>query len=92
VARSSNCKASDSGRTRCITEPVFSAGGVVEPPPGWLKALQAMCHARGMVLIVDEEQTGLGKLGQIFGFEAEGIVPDIITIARTLEVASASLP
>jgi 2,2-dialkylglycine decarboxylase (pyruvate) len=65
-----------------ITEPLFSAGGVVEPPPGWLKALQEMCHQRHMLLIVDEEQTGLGKLGQMFGFQAEGIVPDIVTIAK----------
>jgi 2,2-dialkylglycine decarboxylase (pyruvate) len=65
-----------------ITEPLFSAGGVVEPPPGWLKQLQAMCHERNMLLIVDEEQTGLGKLGTMFGFERDGIVPDIVTIAK----------
>ena len=41
-----------------------------------------MCHQRNMLLIVDEEQTGLGKLGQMFGFESEGIVPDIITVAK----------
>ncbi len=65
-----------------ITEPLFSAGGVIEPPPGWLKRLREMCRARGMLLIVDEEQTGLGKLGQMFGFESEGIVPDIVTVAK----------
>jgi len=67
-----------------ITEPLFSAGGVVEPPPGWLKRLHEMCKARGMLLIVDEEQTGLGKLGRMFGFETEGVVPDIITLAKHL--------
>jgi 2,2-dialkylglycine decarboxylase (pyruvate) len=67
-----------------ITEPLFSAGGVVEPPPGWLRRLHEMCKARGMLLIVDEEQTGLGKLGRMFGFETEGIVPDIITLAKHL--------
>jgi 2,2-dialkylglycine decarboxylase (pyruvate) len=67
-----------------ITEPLFSAGGVVEPPPGWLRRLHEMCKARGMLLIVDEEQTGLGKLGRMFGFESEGIVPDIITMAKHL--------
>lgn len=65
-----------------ITEPLFSAGGVIEPPPGWLARLREMAHARGMLLIVDEEQTGLGKLGSMFGFESEGIVPDIVTIAK----------
>ena len=60
-----------------MTEPLFSAGGVIEPPPGWLKRLQELCHERGMLLILDEEQTGLGKLGTMFAFEAEGVVPDI---------------
>jgi 2,2-dialkylglycine decarboxylase (pyruvate) len=65
-----------------ITEPLFSAGGVVEPPPGWLRRLAYLCRERGMLLILDEEQTGLGKLGTLFGFEAEGVVPDIVTIAK----------
>ena len=65
-----------------ITEPLFSAGGVIEPPPGWLKALEEMCHARGMLLILDEEQTGLGKLGAMFGFERDEVVPDIVTVAK----------
>ena len=67
-----------------ITEPLFSAGGVIEPPPGWLKRLKEMCGERGMLLIVDEEQTGLGKLGAMFGFERDGIVPDIVTVAKHL--------
>jgi len=67
-----------------ITEPLFSAGGVVEPPPGWLRELQRLCRERGMLLILDEEQTGLGKLGQMFAFESEGIVPDIVTVAKHL--------
>jgi 2,2-dialkylglycine decarboxylase (pyruvate) len=65
-----------------ITEPLFSAGGVIEPPPGWLRRLKELCVERGMLLIVDEEQTGLGKLGAMFGFERDGIVPDIITVAK----------
>lgn len=65
-----------------ITEPPFSAGGVVEPPPGWLKALQEMVHARHTLLIIDEEQAGLGKLGDMFGLQRDGIVPDIVTVAN----------
>ena len=65
-----------------ITEPLFSAGGVIEPPPGWLKRLQEMCHQRGMLLILDEEQTGLGKLGTMFACDSEGVVPDMITVAK----------
>src|SRR4029077_15848957 len=65
-----------------LTEPLFSAGGVIEPPPGWLKRLRELCDARGMLLILDEEQTGLGKLGTMFACESEGVVPDIITVAK----------
>ncbi|MCY3567934.1 MAG: aspartate aminotransferase family protein [Chloroflexi bacterium] len=65
-----------------LTEPLFSAGGVIEPPQGWLPTLRDKCHERGMLLILDEEQTGLGKLGSMFAFEAEGVVPDIITLAK----------
>ena len=65
-----------------LTEPLFSAGGVIEPPQGWLPTLRDKCHERGMLLILDEEQTGLGKLGSIFAFEDEGVVPDIITLAK----------
>lgn len=67
-----------------ITEPLFSAGGVIEPPPGWLRRLKELCVERGMLLIIDEEQTGLGKLGTMFGFERDGVVPDIITLAKHL--------
>ena len=65
-----------------LTEPLFSAGGVIEPPTGWLAELKQRCEARGMLLILDEEQTGLGKLGELFAFESEGVIPDIVTLAK----------
>ncbi|MYH48017.1 MAG: aminotransferase class III-fold pyridoxal phosphate-dependent enzyme, partial [Gammaproteobacteria bacterium] len=65
-----------------LTEPIFSAGGVIEPPQGWLSELKARCEERGMLLILDEEQTGLGKTGDTFAFEQEGVVPDILTLAK----------
>ena len=65
-----------------LTEPIFSAGGVIEPPLGWLPELKRRCEERGMLLILDEEQTGLGKTGDTFAFEHEGVVPDIITLAK----------
>ena len=75
--------AQSTGRPAAVlTEPLFSAGGVIEPPPGWLKRLQELCHERGMLLILDEEQTGLGKLGTMFACDAEGVVPDMITVAK----------
>ena len=65
-----------------LTEPIFSAGGVIEPPLGWLPELKRRCDERGMLLILDEEQTGLGKTGDTFAFEHEGVVPDVITLAK----------
>ena len=65
-----------------ITEPLFSAGGVIEPPTGWLAELKRMCEARGTLLILDEAQTGLAKLGTMFAFEHEGTIPDIVTISK----------
>ena len=65
-----------------ITEPLFSAGGVIDLPPGWLAELKRRCAARGALLIVDEAQTGLAKLGAMWGFELEGVVPDIFTVSK----------
>ncbi len=66
-----------------IGEPVLSAGGVIVPPPGYYQALREACDQRGMLMIFDESQTGLGKTGKLFGFQhEEGLVPDIITISK----------
>ena len=66
-----------------IGEPVLSAGGVIVPPPGYYEAIRKACDARGMLLILDESQTGLGKTGKLFGFQhEEGVTPDIITISK----------
>ena len=65
-----------------ITEPLFSAGGVIDLPDGWLKELKRRCEERGALLIVDEAQTGLAKLGSMWGFEHEEVLPDIFTISK----------
>lgn len=67
-----------------IVEPILSAGGIVEPPEGYFQRLQEHCHARGMLLILDEAQTAFGRLGSLFAFEQLGIVPDILTLSKTL--------
>jgi 2,2-dialkylglycine decarboxylase (pyruvate) len=72
------------GLAAIITEPLFSAGGVIEPPPGWLAAVAEAAHARGALLILDEEQTGLAKLGTMWAFESEGVVPDVLTVSKHL--------
>jgi len=65
-----------------ITEPLFSAGGVIDLPEGWLQELKKKCEHRGALLIVDEAQTGLAKLGTMWAFEQEGVVPDIFTVSK----------
>src|SRR4051794_18640920 len=68
----------------CIVEPILSAGGVLEPPPGYFAALKAKCEEREMLLILDEAQTGLCRTGTWYAFERDGVVPDILTISKTL--------
>ncbi|MGK5671869.1 aspartate aminotransferase family protein [Micromonospora sp. URMC 106] len=68
----------------CIVEPILSSGGVIEPPPGYFAALARKCRERGMLLIVDEAQTGLCRTGTWYAFQRDGIVPDILTLSKTL--------
>jgi 2,2-dialkylglycine decarboxylase (pyruvate) len=68
----------------CLVEPILSSAGVVIPPPGYLAALRDHCHARGMLLIFDEAQTALYRTGDPYGFTRDGVVPDIITLSKTL--------
>ena len=68
----------------CIVEPVLSSGGVLVPPPGYLARLREHCDARGMLLIFDEAQTALYRTGDRYGFTRDGVVPDIITMSKTL--------
>lgn len=67
-----------------IAEPILSTGGVLDLPPGYLTALKQKCVERGMLLILDEAQTGMGRTGQLFAFERDGVVPDILTLSKTL--------
>lgn len=67
-----------------IAEPILSSGGILELPLGYLAALKRKCEQRGMLLILDEAQTGIGRTGQMFAFERDGVVPDILTLSKTL--------
>ncbi|MFM8193010.1 MAG: acetylornithine transaminase [Actinomycetota bacterium] len=67
-----------------ILEPVMGEAGVIVPPSGYLKAARDICDAKGALLVIDAVQTGMGRTGQWFGYEDEGIVPDMITIAKGL--------
>lgn len=68
----------------CIVEPVLSSGGVVDLPPGYLAALRDRCHERGILLILDEAQTGLCRTGDWYAHQRDGVVPDILTLSKTL--------
>ena len=67
-----------------IAEPVISAGGVLVPPAGYFHELRKACDARGMLLIYDEAQTAFGRLGVKFAADKVGVVPDIMTVSKTL--------
>jgi 2,2-dialkylglycine decarboxylase (pyruvate) len=67
-----------------IAEPILSSGGILDLPLGYLAALRDHCRARGMLLILDEAQTGIGRTGTMFAFERDGVVPDILTLSKTL--------
>jgi 2,2-dialkylglycine decarboxylase (pyruvate) len=67
-----------------IAEPILSSGGIIELPEGYLRALKAKCDERGMKLILDEAQTGLGRTGMMFAFERDGVVPDLLVLSKTL--------
>ena len=67
-----------------IAEPILSAGGIVPLPDGYLARLQEHCRERGMLLVLDEAQTALGRVGAMFAFERHGVVPDVLTLSKTL--------
>lgn len=67
-----------------IAEPILSSGGMLELPKGYLAALKRKCEERGMLLILDEAQTGIGRTGDMFAFQRDGVTPDILTISKTI--------
>ena len=67
-----------------IMETIMSSGGVVVLPKGYLKAAAERARKRGMLVIIDEAQTGLGRTGKMFDCEYDDVVPDIVTLSKTL--------
>lgn len=67
-----------------LVEPILSSGGIIDPPVGYLAALRNKCRERGMLLILDEAQTGLGRTGTMYAFERDDVVPDILTLSKTI--------
>jgi acetylornithine aminotransferase len=67
-----------------IVEPILGEAGVVMPPIGYLKGIREICDRTGALMVLDCVQTGMGRTGEWFGYEYEGIVPDVITLAKGL--------
>ena len=67
-----------------LVEPIQSEGGVNMPSSGYLQGLRTLCDEHNLVLIFDEVQTAMGRLGPLFGYQSFGVVPDILTMAKSL--------
>ena len=69
-----------------LVETVVGSNGIIPPPPGYLEGLRALCDRWGILLIVDETMTGMGRTGRMFAFEHYGIEPDIVVLGKALGV------
>jgi acetylornithine/N-succinyldiaminopimelate aminotransferase len=67
-----------------LVEPVQGEGGVRTAPPQFFKALRTLCDERGLLLAFDEVQTGIGRLGELFGYQRLGVTPDVMGLAKGL--------
>jgi putrescine aminotransferase len=67
-----------------LVEPVQAEGGVRFPPPGYLKEAQELCRRAGTLLVLDEVQTGFGRTGTMFAYQAEDFVPDVLVLGKSL--------
>lgn len=67
-----------------FVEPVQGEGGVIPAKPGYLKHIKSLCEKVGALLVLDEIQAGMGRTGTLFAYEQDGVVPDIVTLAKAL--------
>jgi acetylornithine/N-succinyldiaminopimelate aminotransferase len=74
----------DSKTCAVMVEPIQGEGGVNCPSEGYLKSLREICDEKGILLIFDEVQVGMGRTGRLFAYEHDGVVPDILTLAKSL--------
>jgi predicted acetylornithine/succinylornithine family transaminase len=76
--------AMDSKTCALMLEPIQGEGGVNCPSEGYLKALREICDEKGLLLIFDEVQVGMGRTGKLFAYEHDGVEPDMLTLAKSL--------
>jgi 4-aminobutyrate aminotransferase len=67
-----------------FVEPIQGEGGYIVPPPGWLADLRQLCDTHGILLVMDEVQSGVGRTGRMWACEHDGVAPDIITAGKGL--------
>lgn len=67
-----------------ILEPIQGEGGIIVPPDGYLHQVKEVCEAKGALLIADEVQTGIGRTGEWFGVNHDGVTPDLMACAKAL--------
>ncbi len=77
-------QATTSKTAAVMLEPVQGEGGVNIPAPDYLQHVRAWCDTQGLLLILDEIQTGMGRLGSLFGYQEYGVEPDVMTLAKGL--------
>ncbi|HEV8530684.1 MAG TPA: aspartate aminotransferase family protein [Methylomirabilota bacterium] len=77
-------RAIDSRTAAVLVEPIQGEGGVIVPDDGYLPGLRKLCDEAGILLILDEIQTGMGRTGKLWAYEHSGVAPDIMTLAKAL--------
>jgi acetylornithine/N-succinyldiaminopimelate aminotransferase len=74
----------DASVAAVLIEPVQGEGGVNPPPPGYLAGIRELCDETGALMMLDEIQTGFARTGRWFGFEHDGVAPDVVTLAKAM--------
>ena len=77
-------RAIDSRTAGVLVEPIQGEGGVIVPDEGYLPGMRKLCDEAGILLILDEIQTGMGRTGKLWAYEHSGVAPDIMTVAKAL--------
>jgi len=77
-------RAIDSHTAAVLVEPIQGEGGIIVPDEGYLPGLRKLCDEAGILLVLDEIQTGMGRTGKLWAYEHSGVAPDIMTLAKAL--------
>jgi acetylornithine aminotransferase/acetylornithine/N-succinyldiaminopimelate aminotransferase len=77
-------RAIDSRTAAVLVEPIQGEGGINIPDDGYLPGLRKLCDAAGILLVLDEIQTGMGRTGRLWAYEHAGVTPDVMTVAKAL--------